>query len=139
MQKGWQHFHHGADIGVRGIGTTLAEAFAQTALAMSAVITEPGLISTNECIKVECEVADNEYLLMDWLNALVYEMATRHMLFSTFDVTIQEHHLSAKVCGEKIDQQKHQPAVEVKGATLTELKVVQQQDGSWLAQCVVDV
>jgi SHS2 domain-containing protein len=31
------------------------------------------------------------------------------------------------------------PAVEVKGATLTELKVSRNADGLWTAQCVVDV
>jgi SHS2 domain-containing protein len=31
------------------------------------------------------------------------------------------------------------PAVEPKGATLTALKVERQDDGAWVAQCVVDV
>ncbi len=41
--------------------------------------------------------------------------------------------------GEAVDRQKHQPAVEIKGATFTELHVCQQADGLWLAQCIVDV
>ena len=40
---------------------------------------------------------------------------------------------------EEIDIARHQPTVEVKGATYTELKVVQETDANWLAQCVVDV
>ena len=32
---------------------------------------------------------DDELLLVDWLNALIYEMATRRMLFGRFDVTIE--------------------------------------------------
>ncbi|MGD8526233.1 MAG: archease, partial [Thioalkalispiraceae bacterium] len=91
------------------------------------------------CISLECDAEDREYLFVDWLNALVYEMATRHMLFSQFDVKIQDGHLQARVCGEKVDRNRHQPAVEIKGATLTELRVKQQQDGRWLAQCIVDV
>ena len=31
------------------------------------------------------------------------------------------------------------PAVEVKGATMTGLRVAQERDGSWVAECVVDV
>jgi len=34
---------------------------------------------------------------------------------------------------------RHQPTVEVKGATYTELKVAQDALGQWVAQCVVDV
>jgi SHS2 domain-containing protein len=34
---------------------------------------------------------------------------------------------------------RHQPAVEVKGATYTNLLVTHTPDASWLAQCVVDV
>ena len=37
----WEHFIHGADIGIRGIGRTKAEAFEQAALAMPAVMTGP--------------------------------------------------------------------------------------------------
>ncbi len=37
----WEHFEHGADIGVRGIGPTPASAFEQAALALTAVITDP--------------------------------------------------------------------------------------------------
>jgi len=134
----WQHFQHIADIGVRGCGNSVEEAFAQAAMAMTAVITEPELVDNNICIDVECDSADLEYLFVDWLNALVYEMAIRHMLFSQFDIQIREGLLKAKVCGELINREKHQPAVEIKGATLTELRV-EENDGKWIAQCVVDV
>jgi SHS2 domain-containing protein len=78
-------------------------------------------------------------LLVDWLNALVYEMATRRSLFSRFEITLDGDTLRAKAWGEAVDVAKHQPAVEVKGATFTELRVHRNQDGTWTAQCVVDV
>ena len=37
----------------------------------------------------------DEVLLVDWLNALTYEMATRRMLFARFAVTIVDHTLVA--------------------------------------------
>src|SRR5512139_3851745 len=37
----WEHFEHGADIGVRGFGASVAEAFEQAALALTAVIADP--------------------------------------------------------------------------------------------------
>ena len=138
-QPAWEHFYHMADIGVRGRGKTLAQAFEQVAIAMTAVITEPERIQPQQAIELSCAAPDQELLLVDWLNALVYEMATRKMLFSRFDVTLQAQQLTARAWGEKIDIARHEPTVEIKGATYTELKVAQLTDGSWMAQCVVDV
>lgn len=66
-------------------------------------------------------------------------MATRHLLFSRFDVAITGHRLSATARGEPVDVARHQPAAEIKGATFCELAVRRLDDGRWLAQCVVDV
>lgn len=135
----WQHFHHGADIGIRGIASHKSTAFEQAALAMTAVITEPETIEPLVEVSIRCEAPDDEVLLVDWLNALIYAMATRKMLFSRFEVRIDTHELRAKAWGQALDRQRHHPAVEVKGATFTELKVAQLDNGDWLAQCVVDV
>ena len=134
----WEHFEHEADIGVRGIGNTLASAFEQAALAMSAIITDLTLIDPREEVTITCEEADQELLLADWLNALIFEMSTRYMLFSQFEVYINNGHLKATAWGEPINVKRHQPAVEIKGATYTELAVHKSQD-QWVAQCVVDV
>ncbi len=135
----WEHFSHGADIGVRGIAGSMAEAFEQAALAMTAVITEPELVACRQTVEVDCEASDPELLLADWLNALIYQMAINKMLFACFEVTLTGTRLHGKAQGESVNVSRHSPAVEIKGATYTELKVTQQTDGSWLAQCVVDV
>jgi tRNA nucleotidyltransferase (CCA-adding enzyme) len=138
-QERWEHFQHQADIGVRGYGPTKEAAFEQTALATMAVITDLELVRMREMIAVTCEAPDDELLLADWLNALIFEIAQRKMLFSRFEVRLDGHHLSARAWGEKVDVARHQPAVEIKGATYTELRVRPADDGGWVAQCVVDV
>ena len=135
----WEHFSHVADIGIRGYGRSLEESFEQTALAMTAVICDPTQVQPDEQIQITCEAPDKELLLAQWLNSLIYEMATRRMLFSRFQVQIDNSHLTALVQGETVDRLRHTPAVEVKGATYTELRVNKREDGGWLAQCVVDV
>jgi len=135
----WEHFPHDADVGVRGIGATKDEAFEQAALAMTAVITDIDLVQAREQVDVELDCVDPEIQLTDWLNALVYEMATRRMLFSRFSVRIDGAHLTASAQGEDIDVMRHHPAVEIKGATFTQLKVARNPDGSWVAQCILDV
>jgi tRNA nucleotidyltransferase (CCA-adding enzyme) len=136
--KRWEHFPHEADMGVRGLGATKAQAFEQAALALTAVITDPGKLSANQVVDIACEAPDDELLLVDWLNALVYEMATRKLLFGRFEVHITDHQLNARAWGEPADVAKHQPAVEIKGATYTALRVAQ-ENGQWIAQTVVDV
>lgn len=134
----WEHFDHGADIGVRGRGRTMGEAFAQAALAMTGAITDPAGIEAAIPVAISCAAPDAEILLVDWLNALVFEMAERRILFGRFEVAIEGTSLTATAWGEAVDRTRHDPAVEVKGATFTELSVRSDGEG-WLAQCVVDV
>jgi len=135
----WEHFPHQADMGIRGIGPTLVAAFEQAALAMTAVVTDPARVVPDQAVEIRCEAPDDELLLVDWLNALILEMAARHLLFSRFEIHIEGHRLQATAWGEAVDPDKHRPAVEVKGATYTGLKVGRNESGQWLAQCVVDV
>ncbi|MCS6877403.1 MAG: archease [Geminicoccaceae bacterium] len=139
MAGRYEHFVHGADIGVRGIGPTVEEAFVQAARALTAVMVDPDRVTPREPVAIAASAPDLETLLVDWLNALLFETATRHMLFGRFAVRIAGDRLEATAWGEPIDPLRHQPAVEVKGATMTELAVRRLPDGSWLAQCVVDV
>lgn len=134
----WENFAHGADVGVRGSGRTRAEAFGNAALALTAVLVDPGAVEARDCVPIRCSAPDDEMLLVDWLNAVVYAMATRHMLFGRFDVRLDDHTLAASAWGEAIDRARHRPAVEVKGATYTGLSVRERDDG-WVAECVVDV
>lgn len=134
----WEHFHHEADIGVRGRGDTLPEAFRQAAVALTAVVADPDRVRPLEAVDIHCEAPDPELLLADWLNALVLEMAVRRMLFSRFDVSIEDSRLTARAWGEPVERARHQPVVEVKGATYTEL-AVHRGDAGWVAQAVLDV
>ena len=138
MNAHWEHFPHDADMGVRGFGSTLGEAFEQAALAMTAVVTDPATIEPHEVVTIECEAPDHELLLAEWLNSLVYEMSTRKMLFRRFAVRIEGMRLRGQAWGERVEPARHYPAVEVKGATYTDLRVEPKADG-WVAQTVVDV
>jgi SHS2 domain-containing protein len=107
-------------------------------LALTAVITDPACVHPVTPVPVFCEAGSDELLLVEWLNALVYEMAVRTMLFGDFVVEIEGGTLRATAYGEPVDPVRHEPAVEVKGATLTALQVAE-SPGGWRVQCVVDV
>jgi SHS2 domain-containing protein len=134
----WEHFPHDADVGVRGFGTTPAEAFAQAALALTAVVTA-ARVEPLSSVEIGCEAPDLELLFVDWLNTIIYEMAVRRMLFARFDVKIEGTRLEATLWGEPVDVARHAPACEPKGATYTALRVGKDAEGLWSAACVVDV
>ena len=134
----WETFAHGADVGVRGYGADLAEAFANAAMALTAVITDPAGVQPKRAVGLACQAPDCAILLFDWLNAIVSAMAVEGLIFGRYDVAIEGGRLTARAFGEPVDVRRHAPAAEVKGATFTELEV-RKVGGRWLAQCVVDV
>lgn len=135
----WRHFAHAADLGVRGLGPTREAAFEQAACALFAAITDLAVVEPRALVTVVCDAPSDALLLVDWLNALIYQAATRGLLFSRFGVRIEDGELLGEAWGERIDPARHRPAIEPKGATLTELRVERRPEGDWLAQCVVDV
>jgi SHS2 domain-containing protein len=139
MASAWETFPHGADIGVRGYGAAPAEAFVNAALAMMSVVTDPAEVRSLTRVPIACSAPDLETLFVDWLNAIVLEMAAESLVFSRFEAAIERGRLTGAAWGEPLDMRRHEPAVEIKGATYTALEVGQDKDGRWRAQCIVDV
>ncbi len=135
----YEHFAHQADMGVRGYGRTREEAFEQAALALVAVMVPQDEIAIRQSVQVTCSGADDELLLLDWLSTVVYQISANQMVFAKFEVSIVGAELTGKLSGERLDVARHQPGVEVKACTATALRVARLADGTWLAQCVVDV
>ena len=135
---GSEHFAHDADVGVRGWGATLSQAFEQAAVALTSVVTEAH-VAERDRIDIRCEAPDIELLFVEWLNAIIYEMAIRGMLFARFSVRIDGTKLEGTLWGEPVDVERHAPACEPKGATYTALKVAKNAEGVWSAACIIDV
>ncbi len=138
-ERNWEHFEHDADIGLRATAPTREALFEAMAEALTALIADPQNVRPAESVSIRCEAPDDALLLTDWLNALIYEMATRKLLFGAWHVSIDGQVLDATARGEAVDRARHEPVVEVKGATYTALSVNRDSDGNWHGQCVVDV
>lgn len=134
---GWELLPHGADVCVLGWGPTPAAAFEQGAQALTSIVTHAE-VRPVEAVEVTCASEDIEILFVDWLNAIIFEMAVRQMVFGRFEVTIEGPRLKGTLWGEPVDRTRHAPACEPKGATYTMLAVAR-RDGGWTARCVVDV
>jgi len=134
----YETFEHEADIGVRGFGGTIEEAFANAALAMYSVMVNVDSILQKAMRSVTVSAPDTELLLVEWLNALLALTDIERMVFSRFNVKIEGNSLTGTAWGEALDKIRHEPRVEVKGATYHMLSV-NERDGGFIAQCVVDV
>jgi len=134
----YETFEHEADIGIRGFGDSMAEAFENAACAMYSVMVNIQTIEPKEKRSVAVSAPDRELLLIEWLNALLSLSDVERMVFSKFEVKIDGTSLIGTAWGEALDRVRHQPHVEIKGATFHMLSV-QELDNRYVAQCVVDV
>jgi SHS2 domain-containing protein len=81
---------------------------------------------------------EREYLLFDWLRALLGRFELDHLLFNRFEVHVTPHGLSGSAWGEPLDPARHALDHEVKAITYHGLRVEQTADG-WLAEVIVDI
>ncbi len=138
MTNTYETFEHAADIGIRGFGESVEEAFQNTAVALYSVVVDIDSVEPRERKAVTASAQDRELLLVEWLNALLALSDVERMVFSRFEVRIEGNMLSGFAWGERLDRARHETRVEVKGATCHLLKVTKQANG-YMAQCVVDV
>lgn len=135
----YEYFEHQADIGIRGKGNTLAEAFEQAALAMFEIMVDTIDLNPTESQIVEIEADNSEELLISWLSELLFLKDVENKIFSRFEISkIDDNTIVAKVYGEKIDFSRHKLKLEVKAATWTQL-AIKKHDNGYIAQCLVDV
>ncbi len=135
-------FEHKADVGVKGIGETKEEAFAECAKAMFSIMIDLETLGSEKKFNIEIETNDLESLLVDFLNHLLYLRDVNEVLFNKFDLYIindgDEWKLNGICFGEKINKKKHDIKSDVKAASYHQLKV-EEKNRKWIAQCVVDV
>jgi len=138
----FEYLDHTADIGIRGIGKTVEEAFCEAARAIFNLMVDLEEIVPEEAVHVTVEARQLDLLLVEWLSTLLAKKDLEGLLLSRFHVELREMEngfsLRGMGWGEPLDLKRHQPKTEVKGVTYAGLRV-QKEDERWLAQCVVDI
>jgi SHS2 domain-containing protein len=135
----YEHFEHTADLGLRVRAADLNTLFAEAGAALFAAIVEDlGTVAPVCSVQVQLTADDREYLLFDWLQALLYHFDVEHLLLSRFEVKVTGHTLEATAWGEPLDRKRHELAHEVKAITYHGLTVEKTTDG-WLAEVIVDI
>ena len=135
----YELFEHTADVGLRVRAPSLDRLFADAALGLFSMVI-PNLDAVRTLIEKQIEATEDayDYLLFDWLNELLYIFETEHLVFVDFDVQIQEYELRARCRGEPLATERHGEGMELKAITYHGLKV-EQLDGQWLAEVIVDI
>ena len=124
MDKDFEIVNHTADVGVIAYGANINQAFANAAKALFSLIAELDNVEEVLHRDIELLAPDQESLLVDWLNELIYLFDTENIIFKRFDIIeLNDTQLKARSYGEKVDSLKHILKIGVKAATYHMLKV----------------
>ncbi len=130
MEKEFEIINHTADVGIIAYGADMNEAFANAAKALFSLITELDDVEEVMHRDIELTAPDQESLLVEWLNELIYLFDAENMLFKRFDVTqLSQTQLKARSYGHKVDSSKHKLKTGVKAATYHMLKIDKSNGG----------
>ena len=124
MGKEFEIIDHTADVGIRAYGADVKEAFANAARGLFSLITELEDIEEVEYRDTELTASDQENLLVEWLNELIYLFDAENIIFKRFDIThLGDTQLKARSYGNTVDSSKHKIKMGVKAATYHMLKI----------------
>ena len=124
MEKEFEILNHTADVGIIAYGADMNEAFANAAKALFSLITDLDDVEEVTHRDIELTAPDQESLLVEWLNELIYLFDAENMLFKRFDIAqLSDTHLKARSYGSKADSSRHKLKMGVKAATYHMLKI----------------
>lgn len=128
-----------ADVCFRAYGKDLNEVFENAALAMFEIMVDTSKVKPVEERRIHVEGEDLQSLMFKWLNELLYHSGSEGIVFSKFDVRIDERRmiLDATCRGERMDPDRHELRMDVKAATYHLMKFG--KNGELWAQVIVDV
>ena len=141
---GFKFEEHTADVKVRAYGSTIEEAYAQSAYALITTLS-PDLsrISKKREKSLTIKAEDKEALLFDFLSELLYIFDVDHLIFSKISIIyIKEiddgYELKAVLNGEKFNKNKHEIGTEVKAITYSYMNI-EEKDDRWEIEIVFDI
>ncbi len=124
MEKEFETLNHTADVGIIAYGSDMNEAFANAAKGLFSLITELDDVEEVLYRDIELTVSEQESLLVEWLNELIYLFDVENVIFKRFDIAqLSDTHLKARSYGHKVDSSRHKLKMGVKAATYHMLKI----------------
>ena len=141
MRK-FEWIEHPSDVGFKAYGRSLAEAFENAALALFEVMVDTSKVEPKRQVEFELEAEDEEAMLYDWLDKLIYYHDAEGLVFSKFEVKLERtgkgFKLKGKAWGEEFNREKHPERTAVKAMTYHMMEIKQEGD-YFTVQAVVDI
>ena len=135
MSDRFEEIEHTADLAIRAYGRDMSELFANAAHGMFALMVEHSVEEPICEREVSLEGMDQESLLVDWLNELIYLHEVEGETYPQFDIeTLSPTQLKAHVTGGPTKSK----TKAIKAATFHELAIEEMADGL-VATIVFDV
>ena len=134
----WERFDADGGIGIVGRGETLAEAFAQAAVAMFAAITDLAVVDAGETREVRAHADSLDLLLVSWLAECLYVhdvegfVACRAQIAAVDEsprVGGEPFRLHGVLRGEELDPARHRSGTPVSGVLGRGASVAQSSSG----------
>jgi SHS2 domain-containing protein len=136
---GFRSMPHTADANFKLWGETLADIFVQGAQALYSLMIDRRRLQNRQVLEVEVAALDQEALLVDWLNHLLYLNDTKGFFAKHIEILeLSPQRLKARLAGEELDPQRHILKTGVKAATYHHL-AISRNNGGWQAQVIFDL
>jgi len=136
--KSFEIIDHTADVGIVAYGSDIKELFSNAALALVSLVTDIEGIRENFRRDLKITSQDEDGLLVEWLNELIYLIDAEHTVFRRFDIIrLADGCLDAACYGDAIDPQRQTMRMGVKAATYHMLRI--EEDDGYRVQVIFDV
>ena len=129
---------HTADSGIVAYGHDKRDLFANAAYGLFSLISDLDKVGESHSREVTVTAGDDEQLLVEWLNELIFLFDVEHVLLKRFDIAELDGRLRATVRGERVDESRHTIDMAPKATTYHMLRVERTPDG-WRAQVIFDI
>jgi|GEM_PF-4074565 SHS2 domain-containing protein len=138
---GWSHFGpaEGPGLGLRGVGRSKERAFEQIGLALTAMITDPARVHLRGQEEIQCAAADDQALLLAWIETLLGRMAVHHVLFGSYAVQLRQGTLEARALGEPLDPRCGHPGLDLHRVLCDQLSLSPGPAGTWRAEVILSL
>lgn len=133
----WEEIDHTADLALHIWAEDLEDLFITAARGMFALVSEPARdADATLSVPIELTAMDEETLLVDWLNELLYLYEIHQQAFRVFDnVAVTSTDLTAVAYGVPIASS----LAYIKAATFHNLDVVVMPEGGYETEIVFDI
>jgi SHS2 domain-containing protein len=137
VSEGFRYLDHVTDALIEAYGSTIDEAFENSARGLVNTMFDLSNISANLEVTIEAMGHDLHSLFYDWLEKVMLVILTENIVLSDFRVKISytekigdhcTYSLSSTAKGECLDLEKHHFKVEIKAVTYHEMQIKQEKD-----------